>query len=451
MHAAIRPLPLRAAVIAVALGLLAALLAVAPSSAEATPRATPGTGPAYEVWALDQGTNTIHIYNQALRETDRIEFGADGPATTRPHMIDFDSRHEHAYIANTTGGGTTVIDARSREVVQVLATGAGTHMAAVTPDDTAVWIAAIGAGTFREYTRDARSGRITATGNVLDVRADPAIREAFAGIDVAPAQIPTPVCHQYTADGRYAYVTLGPGALGGLVVVDTADASVVKVFPLGREPGEGIVRANCGTQLSRDGRTMYANWGNPGAGQPDGEWYAFDTATHTLVSQQSSQGRDAHGMRITPDGRELWMVNRETTAGKAEGLVVDTATNTVRAELVDIGGAPDILAFSPRGDRAFISLRGPNPQSGTHSIRGEVSAFSVVRTSDRARVATVTVGDGAGDLHGIEVRPKSRADRDGAPGQPRVHRPNGKPGSQPAPAAARGQAIAAANRPWCEL
>ena len=42
------------------------------------------------------------------------------------------------------------------EVVDVIETGAGAHMAAVTPDDSAVWVANIGARTFTEITLDVK-------------------------------------------------------------------------------------------------------------------------------------------------------------------------------------------------------------------------------------------------------------------------------------------------------
>ncbi|MEX1103052.1 MAG: hypothetical protein WED87_02310, partial [Dehalococcoidia bacterium] len=43
----------------------------------------------YEVWAIDQGTNIIHIFNSMLEEVAKIDMGAHGVRV--PHMIDFTS------------------------------------------------------------------------------------------------------------------------------------------------------------------------------------------------------------------------------------------------------------------------------------------------------------------------------------------------------------------------
>jgi DNA-binding beta-propeller fold protein YncE len=117
------------------------------------------------VWSLDQGTDRIHIYDDAHQQVAVIDVSPAAlrmiapsfdPASGRtvPHMVDFDSEHRYAFIAATAGGATIVIDTVTREVVAVLETGPGTHMAAVTPDDRAVWVAVIGARTLVEIPLD---------------------------------------------------------------------------------------------------------------------------------------------------------------------------------------------------------------------------------------------------------------------------------------------------------
>ena len=364
---------------------------------------------AHEVWSLDQGTDRIHVYDDehnqvavidvspaALRELDP---GFDPEAgRTVPHMIEFDSQDRFAFIAATAGAATIVIDAVDREVVAVLPTGGGSHMAAVTPDDDAVWVAAIGAQQLVEIP--------------LDLDADEPTFEIGRQIDVEPLLADTgydypsfsPVCHQYDGEGR-AWVTLGPGIeQGGLFVFDTEDAEVVHAY----DPTE--VRANCGIGFTEDETRAVANWsGIFGADVDDeeGEWYVFDTDTFELIQTDSSDGVDAHGVRLTPDGDAFWQVNR----GSDDGQIIDASSFEVVGE-IDAGDTPDILDFSPDGRYAYITQRGPSPLSGDpHVAVGSEAGLLVVDVESGEHVTflatpEVTNGDGevVNDVHGVGVR-----------------------------------------------
>jgi len=370
----------------------------------------------YEVWSLDQGTDRIHIYDDAHNQVAVIDVspaalrsvlpGFD-PASGRtvPHMVDFDSEHRYAFVAATAGGATIVIDTVAREVVAVLETGPGTHMAAVTPDDAAVWVAVIGARTLVEIPLDLSAATPEfAVARTVDVES----LLAQTGFAFPSA---SPVCHDYDDEGR-AWITLGPGMTqGGLIVFDPATASIVHAF----DPE--TVRANCGIGFTADGSRAIANWsGVFGADIEDGEgeWYVFDTQTFALVSSESSAGVDAHGVRITPDGREFWQVNR----GTGDGLRIDARTFAVLGP-IDAGDTPDILDFSPDGRFAYVTQRGPNPLSGDpHVARGSLPGVLVidVRTGEHVlRLDPTVVRDPEGavlnDVHGIGVRPTSGRER----------------------------------------
>jgi YVTN family beta-propeller protein len=407
-----------------ALALAAALLLGAPLTASPAVAQTPPppSGADHEIWALDQGAdvNRIHIYDSSHEEVDVIDFeqspgrtepDADNPRgrsiVDTPHMIDFTSDFAYAFVASTRSGNVTVIRTDDREILDVIPTGATAHFAGVTPDDSAVWVANIGAKTFTEISIDREAERFELTGRELDVTTDPLYPAAYANLERSLQ--PGPVCHQYTADSRYAYVTLGPTAVGGLVVIDLQHDSGQPVIDTAFDPE--VVRANCGVGLSADGETMYANFGSPAPaedGGDQGEWYAFDTSDHSLITTQSSRGADAHGLRVTPDGSELWMLNRQSS----DAIVVDTATNDVIAELDDIGESPDILDFSPDGSLAYLSLRGPNPRSGgtaVHPIAGDTPGFAVVDTATRELVEIIQPAEGradfaSSDVHGLAVR-----------------------------------------------
>ncbi|HEX2258058.1 MAG TPA: hypothetical protein VHG92_15415 [Afifellaceae bacterium] len=344
----------------------------------------------YEIWALDQGTHIVHIYNSDLEEVDQIDLGARDARV--PHMIDFSSDYSHAVIA-ATSGSTVVIRTEDREVVAQLATGPGSHMASFTPDDSAILVAVIGSGDVEddgkvvEVTADPANGQFE-IGRSLTVAEDPLVAEAADSFGDIGA-----VCHEYSPDGRFAYVTLGPSlANGGLVVLDVDSFSLVKAY------GPQELRVNCGTMPTPDGRHMIVN----GGGAEVGVWYAIDMSSHEVVKEEESRGNDAHGVWATPDGREIWMVNRVSS----NGIVIDAETLEITDELTDVGKTPDIMAMSPDSQFAFISLRGPNPVSAPHVAVGETPGFAVVNIADRSLVRVVQPAEGneQSDFHGIGVR-----------------------------------------------
>lgn len=370
--------------IGLALGamVLAAALGAAVGQAEAQD---------YEVWALDQGTGTVHIYSSKLEEVGRIDLAAQGGKT--PHMIDFNSDHSYAVIASPGSGDVTIIRTADRSVAAVLKTGPGTHMASVKPDDSAILVDVIGDGKVErdgkvvEITADWQAGKFE-LGRSLVIAEDPLFVENADKFNDVGA-----ICHDYSGDGRHAYVTLGPALKdAGLVVLDTEAFKLVKVFA----PDE--VKANCGTLLTPDGKHMLVNGGSAEAGL----WYAIDTSTLEVTKQGESGGKDAHGVWATPDGKEIWMVNRVSS----NGVVLDPVTFEVKGELVDIGKTPDIVAMSPDSQFAFISLRGPNPVTAAHVAKGETPGFAVVDVKGRklSQVIQPAQGNEQSDFHGIGVR-----------------------------------------------
>ena len=370
----------------------------------------------HEVWVLDQGTDRIHIHDAEHRQIAVIDVS---PAALRavdatfdpeagrtvPHMIDFDSEHRYAFIAATAGGATIVIETETREVVAVLRTGPGTHMAAVTPDDSAVWVAVIGARTLVEIPLDLSS---SSPGFAIGRTVEVAGLLEGTGYDFPSA---SPVCHLYDREGR-AWVTLGPGMeQGGLFVFDTDTATIVHAY----DPT--VVRANCGVGFNAEGTRAVANWsGIFGAEVEDGhgEWYVFDTGDFALLETRSSEGVDAHGVRLSADGREFWQVNR----GTSDGLRIDARTFEV-VGTIDAGDAPDILDVSPDGRFVYVTQRGPNPLSGDpHVSRGDAPGVLVLDATSGALVTRIdqqVVTDAEGkvlnDVHGIGVRPRTGNER----------------------------------------
>jgi hypothetical protein len=198
---------------------------------------------------------------------------------------------------------------------------------------------------------------------------------------------------------------------GGLIVLDVVTGEIVHAF----DPD--VVRANCGIGFSADGKRAIANWSGtfgPDVVDGEGEWYVVDTTSFDVLQASGSAGVDAHGVRITPDGREFWQVNR----GTGDGLRIDARTFAVLGQ-IDAGDTPDILDFSPDGRFVYITQRGPNPLSGDpHVARGTLAGVLVVDVATGEAVtrldpplATGTEGQVLNDVHGIGVRPRSGGER----------------------------------------
>ena len=434
--------PYRRLVAVVAAGLL--LVVTAPVAAAGPGGGVPADSPArsgHEVWSLDQGTDLIHVYdNRDYREVATIDVSPEAlegrgfqhvpPGdVTVPHMIDFDSQDRYAFVAATAGAATIVIDAHAKEVVEVLGTGAGSHMTAVTPDDSSAWVAAIGA----EELVEVELGRLNSARPTFEVGTRLDVEELLAPIEEAnPDWEPvssggatddqdfayasySPVCHQYSPDSSEAWVTLGPGwAQGGLFVLDLEALEVSAAW----DPSE--VKANCGISVSED--LALANWSGEVVEGHDtaGEWYVFDRAAKDLVETHSAasgsvEGLDAHGLMLNPDGSEYWMVNRSSD----DGLVVRADDRSVVRELSSTElEAPDILDFAPDGSRVYVSQRGPDPVSGApHAATGSEPGVAVLDTSTGKRIAFLTPPepevDASNDIHGVGVRTVGPGERTG--------------------------------------
>jgi DNA-binding beta-propeller fold protein YncE len=456
------------------LALLAALLLAAVPVTEAAARGgpssagPPGTPPGlardagHEVWVLDQGTDLVHVLDSRrnLREVATVDLGAaalvdagfgqalgvtplDDVVGRRivPHMIEFDSGYRYAFIAATAGGVTIVVDTRSKEVVAVLPTGPASHMAAVTPDDSAVWVAVI--GSTDEGREDTQALVEIPLGDLDDPDVTFAIGERVVVRDVLEDYLEVaglewefrgyqPVCHQFTPDGREAWVTLGPQwDRGGLFVLDLQTREVTAAW----DPE--VVKANCGVGVNRAGTRVVANWSgavvpaseSDPAGDTEGQWYLFDAKSKALIGDpRPAAGFDAHGVRFSPDGRELWAVNRISD----NGLVIDAASFEVIEEIDPGFDTPDILDFSPDGATVYVTQRGPSPRSGgVHAASGEQPGLAILDAATRTVVAVFeppTVEDAAGvvqnDVHGVGVRPLTTGERlPAAAGRALVRRP----------------------------
>ena len=367
----------------------------------------------YEVWAADQGTHVIHIYepneNGELTEVDQIDTGAEDGEV--PHMVHFSSDYEYAAIACTAGARTLVYRTEDRELVANLETGASSHFAGFNPADDAIIVDVIGENKIVRIDAD------------LDAEEFSIDDEIVIGELDGFSEDQDPVCHSYDQNGRSIH-TLGPNYHhGGVVIVDHENFDVYESFTHEELP------ANCGTMPHPTEPKFYLTAGNPSDDEADpddepldyegvGRYYVLDTENYEIIAEESTQGIDAHGFWFVNDGDELWVLNRETN----DGVIVDPATDDVIDEIDEFGPGdderPDIMWSTPDTQTLFVTLRGPNPRSAAHVAVGETPGFAVfdVQSRDRIDIVEPAEGNEDSDFHGIGVRPLG--DIDGGPTSP---------------------------------
>ncbi len=381
----------------------------------------------YEIWALDQGTHTIYIYEAhsdpdedepEFEQVDSIDTGADDGLV--PHMIHYSSDYEYAAVACTVGMRTLVYRTGDRELVANLETGAGSHFAGFTPEDDAIVVDVIGESKIVRIDANLEEEEFE-TGDELDID---------ESVDGLTQEEGAPICHSYAQDGRSIH-TLGPSYHdAGVVIVDQEEFTVDRAIAGDELP------ANCGTVPHPSEERFYLTAGLPS--DPDegeegvGEYYVLDTNTDEVVHQEETGGIDAHGFWFSPDGEELWVLNRETN----DGVIIDPETDSVIDEIPSFGpaqaddpderDAPDIMWFSPDGKYVFVTLRGPVPISGDpHAATGVTPGVAVLDAESRDTIdviepdpieeysdeeieAALAEEDDAThipDFHGIGVRP----------------------------------------------
>lgn len=347
----------------------------------------------YELWVTDQANNLVHIISSDLVLIDSIDFGTLG--LINPHWIDFTSDYQYGFIANTKSGNVGIVRTSDRKVVQILETGPSTHAANVYPDDKGVLVSVIGEGSLVEILVDLEQELFT-IGRRLILSQDPTLLSKateFGATNPLESPKAVPITATFTQDSSYAYVPIKPG---GLLVINMNTFQVEKAFPM------NIVNTNLMGLLSLDDTKIYVNGGSlDGTNQV----YMFDTTTHEVLAYESTNGLDAHGLDLTPDGKELWITNRNSSSIS----IIDTESMKVKENISLIGTAPDLLGISPDGVYAFITLSGSKaPNAGTMPGQKDLSGISVLDVQNRELFKILLQSEGNNsvpqDFHGLKIR-----------------------------------------------
>ena len=405
----------------------------------------------YEVWALDQSNSpgktfggTLYIWDgKGLERLGRSSpvtpeaidlsidaatlcFDRTGVNPVRPHMLAINASQSHAIVSFVASGHVLFIDAETRMPVECIRSSVGAggarqvHFAIPSPDERYVAVANQNGKLFERINTDYATNTFT-----LDVA---------AGINLATCTTPNglpcqdallrpdnaPICPIIEATSRYTFVTLRGG---GLFVVDSTatpmqivaeyDTTTVKGNGcLGAEvPGKMYIDSGGGTAVNLFQADLYAFpvTGFSAANPPN-------TPAPAVVFSDGAEGADAHGAALTKHLRYLWVADRGRNFLWVVDTAGDTIVNTIPLETAFAPDpTPDLLAFSPNGSHAFMSLRGPNPLTADpHVSTGTTPGVGVLKVLDGGRsarfegVAPVTNVDASNveraDVHAMTVR-----------------------------------------------
>ena len=407
----------------------------------------------YEVWAIDQSNSpgkafggTLHIWDGEDLEKlgsgspvthDAIDLSADaatlcfertGVNPVRPHMLAVNASQSHAIVSFVASGHVLFIDAATRTPVECIRSSVGAggarqvHFAIPSPDERYVSVANQNGKLFERINTVYATNAFT-----LDVA---------AGIDLANCTTPNgipcqdallrpdnaPICPIIDATSRYTFVTLRGG---GLFVVDSmaTPMRIVAEYDTTTVKGNGCLGAEV------PGKMYIDSGGGTAANLFQADLYAFpvtgfsaanppNTPAPAVVFSDGAEGADAHGAALSKHLRYLWVADRGRNFFWVVDTTSDTIVNTVPLEtLFAPDPTPDLLAFSPNGSHAFMSLRGPNPLTADpHVSTGTTPGVGVLRVLEGGRsarfeaVAPVTNVDAGGveraDVHAMTVRVK---------------------------------------------
>jgi hypothetical protein len=363
-------------------------------------------------------------------ETTALCLAQTSVEPVRPHMLAFNATHSHAILTFVASGHVVVFEAATRMPVACVRTSAGVggqrqaHAAQPTPDDAYILVAN------QNGKRVDRIATNYATNSfVLDDTLDLAngltpngVATEFAG---RPDNAPILVVPDSTS--TLAFVTLRGG---GLFVIAPATTPMQIVA----EYDKTTVHANGFGGIEANGH-MYINSGAGGVGTNPSQFalYRFRLSAYVAANSVNSPApvvlfshdtlapaheRDAHGLVATKHNRYLWVLDRARRLAEVFDTATDTHVNTV-AISKSFGDhlTPDLADISPSGNRLFVSLRGPNPLSGSpHAATGSTPGLGVIqirqggKAGELRSVVAITNIDATGveraDSHGIRVRRK---------------------------------------------
>ena len=373
----------------------------------------PEMDPSYEVWAVDQsgtasdGTGGLlyiwdgqDIFVKDAKEAtpeiiDLAEAAKDAncDAPKKPHMVLSNyttPKASHVLLANVGSGNTFFINIDSRAIVGCVNTiggfnGAGgttnSHASIASPDNSMAIVANIGAKDESGFLHKIQTNYTSDDYKLVETLA---LDQFTNELGTATAR---PICHEFTSDSKFAYITL---AGGGLLVVDVGSAdgaipmTVVKVYDKDIVPGIG-----CG--VSRLPFSKIMTNGESGAKGGDDFLYTFDTSkavdgVFPNPVQIELPGEDTHGAVTCTDQKgDIFAITSMRVSNDVNFVDLQTnkvvATQSMSASFSE-DPKPDVADIV--GNKMYIALRGAKPLTAIGSLEfaGRTPGVAVLTIND---------------------------------------------------------------------
>jgi YVTN family beta-propeller protein len=323
-----------------------------------------------------------------------------GAMSFNAHASEFRLR---AYVTNFEGEKVSVIDLLDQKEIAQITTGQKPHGVAIAPDGSEVFVTNEGDGTLSFI--DPKENKVTETIKVgshpqqLAVSQDGATLyvplngdHAVAIVDIKQRKVMStlPVGrnpHIIIASPTSKRVYVTSEGDEKLVVVDSETNRVVKdivVYTWPRVPA-----------ITPDGKTLFQTirWMNGALVVDLDKEEVVNRIVLTEPKAFPKDGMVAHGLRVTPDGKELWL----TTQLNDQITIINPKTLETIATL-GAGRNPNWIEFTPDSKIAVVSNTSSNDVSLIDvKKRLLIKNVSVVKAPKRLAVGYVNATQGAGE------------------------------------------------------
>jgi YVTN family beta-propeller protein len=291
----------------------------------------------YVANAADGTVSAVDLVNEQVVWTLKIgERAAHGIAASPDAGI--------VYAGDAAARELVVIDARQQAVIKRIPLSTAVHGIDISPDGQTLWVGGA-------LDNDPIKGTLT----VIDT----------AGLTIADVISPglgSASHFTFTPDGREVWIASTSTNL--VWIVDTGKRQVVAAVPLslpeaeqrplpGDDWGEYLAERQIiglnEVAISPDGRRAYA------VGPTTSELFVIDVAGRHVLDNVTA-GERAHGVSVSPDGREVWVAD---WAGVVNVFDAQSLEQLATIQVADPGGqavqGANHVAFSPDGARIYVS------------------------------------------------------------------------------------------------
>jgi len=372
---------------------------------------------------------------------------ATGANVSRPHMIIPSPTHDYLALAFVASGHVAIFDGSTRRPKALFRMSAGAggarqaHAAFWTADGTAVIVANQNGKLLERINYDPVTDTFTHdTAAALNLAGACRTPNGFPCETQTPVNTSdpahlgphnrpdnAPICPVTTTNDRTIVTLRG----GGMFVADHRATPMAIVAEYGNEM---IGRDGCGG--AQVGKSVYLISGAGTVTSNPTSFYVWeikddfpaapnflrpndDRIRPRFFAGNAAANRDAHGIGVSAGGNFLWVFDRTDVAevyrlpGGRHASTVDLAATGLSAD-----PTPDLAALSPLGNRFYVALRGPKPQTGSpHVAVGSTPGLAIIQISHagahgrmtsvlRTRFVNPVDQTEESDPHGVGIRIK---------------------------------------------